>query len=143
MGRGGRARQQSHEDCSLVDGPIITQTKSRLTISLRFFVCSGKRPPQVVVATISSNGHFVKSRRKSRQNTERTSTSAVSLPRFYWGTDTHRRKCMSFATETRLALGRVALDQAGVAGRGVGHRVGDRSLALSGQHEFGVADAER
>src|SRR3979490_2349022 len=29
---GGRARQQPHEDCSPVGGPIIAQTKSRLTL---------------------------------------------------------------------------------------------------------------
>jgi hypothetical protein len=31
-------------------------------------------------------------------------TSAVNLPRFYWVIDTHRLKCMRFATETRLGL---------------------------------------
>ena len=33
---------------ALVDGPIIAQTKSRLTISPPSFVLGGKRPPQVV-----------------------------------------------------------------------------------------------
>jgi hypothetical protein len=40
VGRGRRARQQPHEDCSSV-GPIIAQTESRLTISLKSFICGG------------------------------------------------------------------------------------------------------
>jgi hypothetical protein len=34
------------------------------------------------------------------QMTGRMTTSAVNLPRFYWVIDTHRLKCLRFATET-------------------------------------------
>src|SRR6266700_6952591 len=36
VGRGGRARQQPHEDSSAVDAPIGDQAKSRLTIPISF-----------------------------------------------------------------------------------------------------------
>jgi len=47
-------------------------------------------------------------------------TSAVNLPWFYWVIDTHRLKCMRFATETRLA--RAELGAEGRACRLLAHR---------------------
>jgi hypothetical protein len=46
VGRGGRARQQPHEDRGAVGGPIGAQTKSRLILSIKSFIRSGsdRRP---------------------------------------------------------------------------------------------------
>ncbi len=48
-----RRRQQPHEDCSPVGGPIIAQTKSRLTLPI---LRSWKRPPQVITTTCRPTG---------------------------------------------------------------------------------------
>src|SRR5882762_8224938 len=104
MGRSRCARQQPHEDCSPVGGPIIAQTKSRLTLPI---LRSWKRPPQVITTTCRPTGEFVKSRQKSSQNTWRNPTSIVSCAQFYWGTYACQHKFGRFATETRLTRKRL------------------------------------
>src|ERR1700704_735909 len=68
VGRGGRARQQPVENCSAVDGPIITQKESRLTISPILRLVAGRRPSQITAAPWLLQRALREAVTKSRQN---------------------------------------------------------------------------
>src|SRR6266481_5025856 len=106
MGRGGRARQQPHEDRSPVDRPIGAQTKSRLTISSQVTSFVAARYPPYYLATDPPPlwGRLVKPRRKSASKCPANASIRRQFTRFYWGNGMPQYKRRCFATETRLAL---------------------------------------
>jgi len=84
-----------------VDATIVSRTKSRLAVLFQSSSRGGTHPALLRrdQTSIPSGPRGLRDE-IAPQMTERMTTSAVNLPWFYWVIDTHRLKCMRFATET-------------------------------------------